>query len=113
MSKQTLSIIVVGGGPAGPYLVILVKNNRPDLAVSILERNTPQDAYGFGVVISDETLDHLQEADEPSYGAMTESFRHWRDRGPSSRRHRAGFRRAWLRRHQPSGAARDPHRPGA
>jgi 2-polyprenyl-6-methoxyphenol hydroxylase-like FAD-dependent oxidoreductase len=65
-------------GPAGLYLAILVKN-RPDLAVSILERNTPQDAYGFGVVISDETLDHLQEADEPSYGAMTESFRHWRD----------------------------------
>ncbi len=64
----------VGGGPASLYLAILLKKQRPDYQVTVYERNTPQDAYGFGVVFSDETLDLFEEADEPSYKAWIESF---------------------------------------
>ena len=70
-------VAIVGGGPAGLYLSILLKQARPELAVSVHERNTPQDAYGFGVVFSDETLDNFEVADPISYRAMTEEFRHW------------------------------------
>ena len=69
----------VGGGPASLYLAILLKKQRPDYQVTVYERNTPQDAYGFGVVFSDETLDHFEEADEPSYKALIESFKRWGD----------------------------------
>ena len=70
-------VAIVGGGPAGLYLSILLRAARPGLDVSVLERNTPQDAYGFGVVFSDETLDNFEVADPVSYRAMTERFRHW------------------------------------
>ena len=70
-------VAIVGGGPAGLYLSILLRRTRPEIDVSIYERNTPQDAYGFGVVFSDETLDNFEAADPISYRAMTERFRHW------------------------------------
>ncbi len=73
------SIVIVGGGPAGLYLSILVKKERPATSVTILERNRPGDAYGFGVVFSDETLDNFHEADAASFEAMSRSFRHWGD----------------------------------
>jgi anthraniloyl-CoA monooxygenase len=75
--SESPSVAVVGGGPAGLYLSILLKKSRSDLAVTVFERNTPRDAYGFGVVFSDETLDRFLEADEPSYRALTDAFRHW------------------------------------
>ena len=73
------SISIVGGGPAGLYLAILTKKRRPGIAISVLERNRPGDAYGFGVVFSDETLDHFSTADELSYRRLAESFIHWGD----------------------------------
>jgi len=77
MTKDALRVAVVGGGPAGLYLTILLKKDRPDMDVVLFERNTPHDAYGFGVVFSDETLDHFREADETSYLALASAFRHW------------------------------------
>jgi anthraniloyl-CoA monooxygenase len=77
MSDQSQSIVVVGGGPAGLYLAILLMKSHPKPRVIIYERNRSRDAYGFGVVFSDETRDHFREADEPSYQAMTERFCHW------------------------------------
>lgn len=82
------NIVCVGAGPAGLYLAILLKKRRPDLTITVLERNEPHDAYGFGVVFSDETLDHFREADEPTYRELTRTFRHWGDievRHPSGR----------------------------
>lgn len=74
-----MKIVSVGGGPAGLYLAILVKKARPDFEVTVLERNKPEDAYGFGVVFSEETLDHFQSADPESYGDLTTSFTEWGD----------------------------------
>ena len=72
-------VAIVGGGPGGLYLAILLKKARPDLRIDVYERNTPADAYGFGVVFSDETLDHFHEADEPSYKELSDAFIHWGD----------------------------------
>lgn len=86
--SATDSIACVGAGPAGLYLAILLKKRRPELDITVYERNRPGDAYGFGVVFSDETLDHFQEADQPTYEALTRAFKHWGDievRHPSGR----------------------------
>ncbi|MEX1249539.1 MAG: FAD-dependent monooxygenase, partial [Acidimicrobiia bacterium] len=72
-------IAIVGGGPAGLYLSILLKKNAPDIVVDLYERNTPGDAFGFGVVFSDETLENIEAADEDFYRSLTATFRHWGD----------------------------------
>ncbi|HEU5113802.1 MAG TPA: FAD-dependent monooxygenase, partial [Acidimicrobiia bacterium] len=70
-------VAIVGGGPAGLYLSILLRATNPELEVTVHERNTPQDAYGFGVVFSDETLDNFENADPVSHRALVDEFRHW------------------------------------
>jgi hypothetical protein len=74
-----MRVVCVGGGPAGLYLAILLRKADPSIEVSVFERNAPGDAYGFGVVFSDETLDHFADADEVSFDALTRSFKHWGD----------------------------------
>ncbi|RVT91474.1 bifunctional salicylyl-CoA 5-hydroxylase/oxidoreductase [Rhodovarius crocodyli] len=91
-----MRIAIIGGGPAGLYFAILMKRDRPEARVTVVERNRPDDTFGFGVVFSDQTLDAFKAADEPSYRAITESFAYWDDieinaRGESHRIGGNGF----------------------
>ena len=51
---QPLKISVVGGGPGGLYFAILMKKADPRHAITVYERNRPDDTFGFGVVFSDD-----------------------------------------------------------
>jgi anthraniloyl-CoA monooxygenase len=72
-------IAVIGGGPGGLYFSILIRRVAPDCEVTVFERNAPTDAFGFGVVFSDETLTVFEHADPESYAAIAERFVHWTD----------------------------------
>jgi len=74
-----MRIAVIGGGPAGLYFAILMKRDHPETHITVVERNRPDDTFGFGVVFSDATLDSFAAADEPSYRAITRSFAYWDD----------------------------------
>ena len=74
-----MRIAVVGGGPAGLYLSILLKKQRPRAAVTVYERNRADDTFGFGVVFSDATLDNFERHDLASYRRITEEFAYWDD----------------------------------
>lgn len=76
---EEMKVVCVGGGPASLYLSILLKKTDPSTEVSVFERNAPNDAYGFGVVFSDETLDHFAEADEISFATLSSGFIQWGD----------------------------------
>ena len=77
-------ISIVGGGPAGLYLSILLKKSRPEIDVSVYEKNAPGVTFGFGVVFSDETLDNFRDADGPSYTAsLGLGANEHRDLGPT------------------------------
>lgn len=74
-----MKINVVGGGPAGLYLAILLKRARADISVTVHERNRADDTFGFGVVFSDETLTHFRESDPESYAEIIERFAYWEE----------------------------------
>ncbi|MGL5139247.1 MAG: FAD-dependent monooxygenase, partial [Beijerinckiaceae bacterium] len=74
-----MRIAVVGGGPAGLYFALLMKRDRPELDITVHERNRADDTFGFGVVFSDRTLDNFRAADAPSYRAIADSFAYWDD----------------------------------
>lgn len=74
-----MRIVSVGGGPAGLYTGILMKRADPSHSITVIERNRPDDTFGFGVVFSDATLDNLSRADPDSYRAIQGSFAHWDD----------------------------------
>ena len=74
-----MKVEVLGGGPAGLYSAILIKKSFPNAHIHVTERNAPTDTFGFGIVLSDETLDTLRRADEPSYRNIARSFAYWDD----------------------------------
>ncbi len=74
-----MKITSIGGGPAGLYLAILMKKADPSHEIRVVERNRPDDTFGFGVVFSDATMENLRAADAESYAAITGSFYHWDD----------------------------------
>jgi anthraniloyl-CoA monooxygenase len=74
-----MRIAVVGGGPGGLYFSILIRKIRPDCSVTVYERNRATDAFGFGVVFSDETLTVFEHADPESYEQIVSRFQRWTD----------------------------------
>ena len=73
------SILCIGGGPAGLYFALLMKARQPSLDITVLERNRPFDTFGWGVVLSDQTLANLDAADHESAQLIGDSFHHWDD----------------------------------
>jgi anthraniloyl-CoA monooxygenase len=74
-----MKVHVIGGGPAGLYASILLKKAWPETRITVFERNRPNDTFGFGVVFSDETLEHFEKYDRESYRAITDHFAYWDD----------------------------------
>jgi anthraniloyl-CoA monooxygenase len=74
-----MRVDVIGGGPAGLYFAILTRKSHPDAEVNVVERNRADDTFGFGIVLSDETLANLRRSDEPSYREIAANFAYWDD----------------------------------
>jgi anthraniloyl-CoA monooxygenase len=72
-------IVCVGGGPAGLYFAILMKKADLSHDITVVERNRPDDTFGFGVVFSDATLESFAEADSESHDEIIRAFAHWDD----------------------------------
>ncbi|MFI5686509.1 bifunctional salicylyl-CoA 5-hydroxylase/oxidoreductase [Streptomyces sp. NPDC051636] len=74
-----MKVAVIGGGPGGLYAAALLKRLDPSREVTVWERNAPDDTFGFGVVLSDETLGGIQHADPVVYEALQRDFVRWDD----------------------------------
>ncbi|VTU18182.1 bifunctional salicylyl-CoA 5-hydroxylase/oxidoreductase [Variovorax sp. PBL-E5] len=72
-------VLCIGGGPAGLYFALLMKARRPELQVTVIERNRPFDTFGWGVVLSDQTLANLAAADAETAAIIGREFHHWDD----------------------------------
>jgi anthraniloyl-CoA monooxygenase len=74
-----MRIACLGGGPAGLYFAISMKLRDPSHEVVVFERNRASDTFGWGVVLSDDALENLQENDPQSAQAIRENFAYWDD----------------------------------
>jgi anthraniloyl-CoA monooxygenase len=74
-----MKVACVGGGPAGLYFAISMKLRDPSHEVTVYERNRAGDTFGWGVVFSDQTMEHLQANDPVSAQTMTDELAHWDD----------------------------------
>jgi anthraniloyl-CoA monooxygenase len=74
-----MRVAVIGGGPGGLYAAALLKRLDPARDVTVYERNAPDDTFGFGVVLSDETLGGIEHADPAVYAALQREFVRWDD----------------------------------
>src|SRR5689334_21790637 len=83
-----MNIVCIGGGPAGLYFALLMKQQDPRHEIVVVERNRPYDTFGWGVVFSDQTLGNLQAADPPSAAEILGAFNHWDDIEVNIRGHR-------------------------
>jgi anthraniloyl-CoA monooxygenase len=72
-------IAVVGAGPGGLYFAALARQLGTDDDISVFERNGPDETFGFGIVLSDETLGGIENADPVIYGEMQKRFARWDD----------------------------------
>src|SRR5258706_3252652 len=74
-----MRIACLGGGPAGLYFAIAMKRRQPGHEIVVIERNRPYDTFGWGVVLSAETLANLNASDPESADAIRRAFVYWDD----------------------------------
>jgi anthraniloyl-CoA monooxygenase len=72
-----MKINILGGGPAGLYFAILMKQLDAAHEITITERDAPGDTFGWGIVFSDQTFSYLRDNDEPSFAEITRACQTW------------------------------------
>ncbi len=74
---RSLSIVCVGGGPAGLYFAISAKLRKSDSDITVIERNPAGITHGWGVGYWDDVLDNLYRNDPVSAREIQRSTGVW------------------------------------
>jgi anthraniloyl-CoA monooxygenase len=74
-----MRIVCIGGGPGSLYFALLMKKADPRHQIRVIERNRPDDTFGFGVVFSDATMAGVAAADSDAYCEIARHLVHWDD----------------------------------
>ncbi|MFF3226860.1 bifunctional salicylyl-CoA 5-hydroxylase/oxidoreductase [Nocardia suismassiliense] len=74
-----MKVVCIGGGPAGLYFGLLMKQLNADHEVTVVERNRPYDTFGWGVVFSDATMENMRVWDRATADRIQSAFNHWDD----------------------------------
>ncbi|RQR30745.1 MULTISPECIES: FAD-dependent monooxygenase [unclassified Burkholderia] len=57
-----MKVNIVGGGPSGLFLAILLARHAPHIQTEVIEQNEADATFGFGVVLADTGLTRLHQA---------------------------------------------------
>ncbi|MBI4787470.1 MAG: TIGR03618 family F420-dependent PPOX class oxidoreductase [Chloroflexi bacterium] len=72
-----MKITIVGGGAGGLLFAILMKMANASNAITVVERDGPNDTFGWGVVFSQKTMDLLRDNDPETYARALDATEHW------------------------------------
>lgn len=72
-----MRIHIVGGGPAGLYFALLMKQQDSSHDVRVFERDGPHDTFGWGIVFSDQTFAYLHDTDPRSHVSIMAACETW------------------------------------
>src|SRR5512142_2144575 len=72
-----MKINIVGGGAGGLLYAVLMKKLDPANAVTVYERDGPDDTFGWGVVFSQKTMDLVRQSDAEIYAGTLAATQHW------------------------------------
>ena len=72
-----MKIVCVGGGPAGLFFSLLMKQRHPGYDVEVRERNAQGDVQGWGVVLWQDGLDAVTSADPATGRALADALHEW------------------------------------
>lgn len=70
---------MVGGGPGGLYLALLLRSASRAIDVTVIDKLVPPECPGFGVVLSGSTLGGLATTDPASHAAIQPALFRWDD----------------------------------
>jgi 2-polyprenyl-6-methoxyphenol hydroxylase-like FAD-dependent oxidoreductase len=74
-----MRIGVLGGGPGGLYFATLWRSRHPHDEVRLIEQNSADTTWGFGVVFSDRALEFLREDDPVTADLIAPRMQTWRE----------------------------------
>lgn len=74
-----MKIRIVGAGPSGLYLAILLKRAGLGGDLLVVEQNAKDSTFGFGVVFSDSALEFLREDDPDTLRSLASELERWSD----------------------------------
>lgn len=63
---------IIGGGPSGLFLAVLLRRFGVSDDVSVFEQNPEDATYGFGVALANSAIDKLSEAEPESIAGLQE-----------------------------------------
>src|SRR5262245_34432780 len=72
-----MRVRIIGAGPAGLYLAILLKRHRLASDLCVIEQNAADSTFGFGVVFSENALEFLKADDPKTCATITPHLEAW------------------------------------
>lgn len=74
-----MKIGIVGGGPAGLYFALLMKQHDPNHQITVVEQNPADATYGWGVVFAEKALVYIEETTPDLYAQLMNHMEAWDD----------------------------------
>jgi 2-polyprenyl-6-methoxyphenol hydroxylase-like FAD-dependent oxidoreductase len=72
-----MKVRVAGAGPAGLFFSLLLKRQRPDADITVIEQNPRDATFGFGVVFSRGALEFLARDEPGMHARLSAAMESW------------------------------------